>query len=152
MPSTFCHNAATPARSVKRVLLSAYRALGAEVEVVISSKVCPNALPMKPQRYHSLGLAVVSSLLVLLSGSNVVGTSSSSSPSSGCTDSSTSDGDCDLSNNTEECGRLDFSNRKMLRTSTYSGALWHTAVARLGRRCEASTTFTFASVSSVFPL
>lgn len=70
--------------------------------------VHPNDRQMKAQRYHSLGLAVLGSLLVLLSGSNVVAMSSSSSPLLDCTEASTGDGDCDLSNNTEECGRLEF--------------------------------------------
>ena len=82
---------------------------------------------MRAQRYHSVGLAILSAALVLLSGSNVVATSSSSAPSMECTDTSISDGDCDMSNNTEECGRLEGSNSRKrsnsqkLRTNSFIG-------------------------------
>ena len=63
---------------------------------------------MKAQRYHSVALAVLCSALVLLSG-DVVAQSTSSSPSYECNDNSMADGDCDLDNNNEDCGKFGYS-------------------------------------------
>ena len=60
---------------------------------------------MKAQLYNSLGFAVLGSVLVLLSSNTVIAMSSSSAPSTECTEAIIADGDCDLGNNTEECGK-----------------------------------------------
>lgn len=60
---------------------------------------------MKSQRSISFALVSLSYALVLLSNSILAGTISDDSSYNGCTQRFIGDGDCDLTNDNEDCGK-----------------------------------------------